>query len=407
MSVSFGWLRFLVGVSLTTTVGACGSSPRGEPFTTRDSAGVRIVTSTRPAWTDGGGWRIAPTPDLAIGAADGSDEYLLSSVWDATRLATGVIVIGVAGAHELRWYDSAGRFLKKAGRKGSGPGEFSDFADLRMWSLPSGRVAVRDIFPRVNVFDTAGGFARTIVLEAPMTASRPTLIGALADGSLLTMAWEAEGAIVPGQVTRSAVRYFRHAETGVLMTEIGRAETAPRYIHNLNGVTHFPYLPLTAEPVAVADSASMLLIRRGDPVIERLDLDGRLMARYAWQPERHPVTPEFYRRYVAADLATTTDPQQKRLYEAYYALTLPLPDSAPSSRELFVDDTRHIWVERFRFPGEVHRTWDILDPGGRWLGALSFPGRFWFHRAGGDYLLGATMDSLDVERVERYRLSRP
>jgi len=399
------WLLIL---AFTTAMGGCGATPRSDTATVRDSAGVRLVHSTRPVWTEQDAWRLDPLPNPVIGTSEGPEEYELSWIWDATRLASGGIVVGVAGAHELRWYDSAGVFIRRAGRKGSGPGEFGDVADLRMWSLPQGQVAVRDVgASRVNVFDTAGAFVRTILLQPPATASRPTLIGTFADGGLLALAWEGEGVVVPGKITRTAVRYLRYGGDGTPTNEIGRADNAPRYTHSVDRVTHFPYLPLTTEPVAVADSASVLVLRNGDPVVERYDASGRLIARYAWQPERQPVTPEFYRRYADTHLATTSDPVQKRLYEAFYALDLPLPDTAPSSTELHVDDTRHIWVERFRFPGAVERTWDILDPEGRWLGVVKFPGRFWFHRAGRDYLLGTSMDSLDVERVELHRLVRP
>jgi hypothetical protein len=59
------------------------------------------------------------------------------------------------------------------------------------------------------------------------------------------------------------------------------------------------------------------------------------------------------RQYVDEDLARTSYQPQRRLYEAYYKLDLPLPKFAPAYQNLYVDETRHGWVERYQLPGEA------------------------------------------------------
>ncbi len=398
------WAPLLAAVAASLC--GCRTPAASEWFVAYDSAGARLAISARPAWTDQTSWHLTIVPDRVIGVADGPEEYQLDWISDAMRLPSGATAVGVAGSSEVRWYDGSGTYMRRAGRRGGGPGEFNTMADLRMWPLPGGMIAISNSpLPRANVFDTAGRFVRTIPLQAAPTGARPSLIGTFADGTLLTMTSEADAGRLPGQITRSTVRYFHYSANGSVLAEIARAETAPRYVHSRRGVTHSPYLPLTVPPVATADSLSVLVLRAGEPVLERFDTSGRLIGRITWRAARNPVTPELYRRYVAASLGTLTG-DQRRLYEDYYRLELPLPEFAPSYRGILVDESRHIWLERFRNPGEADRTWDILDQEGRWLGSLNLPGRFWLHRAGNDYVLGTALDSLEVERLEVHRLSR-
>jgi hypothetical protein len=70
-----------------------------------------------------------------------------------------------------------------------------------------------------------------------------------------------------------------------------------------------------------------------------------------------------------------------------------------------MDDERRIWLERFRLPGDTGpRRWDVIAANGEWLGTVDVPPRFTLFRAGRDYVLGRTLDSLGVERVQRHRV---
>jgi len=392
---------------LVAAMGCRADIPSPAVFSVADSAGVRLATSTAPSWTPAAQWRLADTPRIVVGAADGREEYLISWIWDALLLGDGTLVVGNAGGHDVRFYDSVGHFVRQTGREGAGPGEFGAFADLRMWRLPGAELAVRDApLSRVNVFDSTGTFRRTVTFAQPDSAALPSAIGAFADGSYLAVGWEADNDRPPGQVSRPHAQYLRFDRAGRDPATLLRVEMAPHMAHELGGIRHFPYLPFTVEPQVVADSQTVLLLRRGEPVIDRYDLTGRLVERIAWSPPRRQITSELYRRLVTADVGATTDPQQKRLWQHYYDQDLPRPGVAPAYQGLYVDETRHLWVERYRLPGETERVWDVIAPDGRWLGPVKLPGRFWLHRSGEEFLVGTQMDSLDVERVQVYDLRR-
>jgi hypothetical protein len=276
-----------------------------------------------------------------------------------------------------------------------------------MWRLPDGELAVRDApLPRVNVFDTTGAFRRTVTLAPPDSAGWPAAVGAFGDGSYLVMAAEAYQGTPPGKVRSSPAYYLRYDQNGQELRHLLRADMAPHMTHGLGGAFHFPYLPFTVDPVVATDSATVLLLRGGEPIIERYDLNGKLVERIAWGAPRHRVTPELYRRLAATEVAAATDPQQKRLWQHYYEQDLPRPELAPAYQGLYLDETRHVWIERYRLPGDAVRVWDVIAPDGRWLGPLTMPGRFWLHRAGERFLVGTQMDSLDVEYVQVYDLLR-
>ncbi len=71
---------------------------------------------------------------------------------------------------------------------------------------------------------------------------------------------------------------------------------------------------------------------------------------------------------------------------------------------MLVDATSHVWLERYRLPGDTLPSWDVIAPNGRWLGAVSIPSRLRVMQVGEDFVLGRHLDSLGVERIRVHRL---
>lgn len=117
------WLFFIV--LLASACGDAGATRSAAEV--RDSAGIRIVTSARPAWGEGEGWRVSAEPSVSIGVLEGDPDYQLYQALDAARLSDGTIVVANSGTKELRFYDSSGRHIRSVGGEGGGPGEFDGF----------------------------------------------------------------------------------------------------------------------------------------------------------------------------------------------------------------------------------------------------------------------------------------
>ncbi|MDT8369964.1 MAG: hypothetical protein RQ745_12225, partial [Longimicrobiales bacterium] len=55
------WFALLAVLAASSGCDTAGGDA-GEPFTQRDSAGIAIAESRRPAWGEGEGWRLSPEP---------------------------------------------------------------------------------------------------------------------------------------------------------------------------------------------------------------------------------------------------------------------------------------------------------------------------------------------------------
>src|SRR5690606_28349256 len=107
-----------------------------------------------------------PEPILTIGEMEGAEEYEFHNVNHATRLSDGTLVVANGGSLELRFYDSTGRHIRSAGRRGSGPGEFEAITYLR--SLAGDTLLVHDARNRrVTLFAADGAYIRDFTPEGP------------------------------------------------------------------------------------------------------------------------------------------------------------------------------------------------------------------------------------------------
>ena len=138
----------------------------------RDSAGIHIIDNARPVWSAGQEWRVSPEPVVDIDGS-GGPEYEFGRVAGVVRLTDGRIVAADQQALQLRFYDSTGHHLKSVGRKGQGPGEFTDLSTVSR--LPGDTLAV-DIRMGASLFTPTGTFVRNVrfgpfppgVLQTPM-----------------------------------------------------------------------------------------------------------------------------------------------------------------------------------------------------------------------------------------------
>lgn len=120
---------------LLLALAGCDRGPaRSSGPEVRDSAGIRIVWNVGYRWPEGSGWRLSHEPLLDIGVLEDDPRYQFYQVVGAQQLSDGRIVVANSGTSELRFYDSAGRFLSASGRQGGGPGEFGGLRSLAVLS---------------------------------------------------------------------------------------------------------------------------------------------------------------------------------------------------------------------------------------------------------------------------------
>jgi hypothetical protein len=383
---------------------ACNSAgENASMFTVSDSAGAEIVVSSGPEWRGSAGWTIDPKPMLEIGVEEGEEPYQLSRVFDAMRLPDGRILVGNSSTSEIRVFDREGKFLKSVGRKGNGPGEFGELSSVRFWRLADGTLLGYDNGNlRVHHFDSTLAYQRTVRIESTKDGLRAFLQGVFGDGSWQMLALVPELKNEPGTYLRSAQQFVRFHPDGTPDTTLRRVEGRTRFVHQFGSITHFPFVPFTAEPLAVAAGEHLWIVNGGGAELEQRSLRGDLV-RIVRLTRDIPRTADVYARYVESSLASM-DSSRRAQYEHFYGLKHPLPERVPAYQAMLVDATSHVWLERYRLPGDTMPSWDVVAPNGRWLGAVAVPPRLRVMQVGADFILGRHLDSLGVERIRVHRL---
>lgn len=398
----------LTGLLLFAAFGCADRAPSASTQTTAsDSAGIRIVMAAQPPSGPPVPLLVDAAPELSIGAEAGEAEYELFRVSDAVRLSDGRIVVANSGTSELRAFDASGRFLARVGRAGAGPGEFGSYP-IRLHHVGGELLASDAEAARLHAFDSSLALIETRRFTLTPEVPRPQLRGLLADGAWLATAFDSGGALrgLPGSVitTRFAITLFD--SRGELLRRFGQFSGRPRYVNTVGETTHYPHLPLTVDAVVRPFGNRVLVVRGDRPEVELWNTDGTLSALLRWPRER-PRAAEWYPRYrelAIAGLATANE-RNRRLYGAFYAKDLPLPEYAAMYANAQVDAAQRIWLLRYWLPGdEGAPQWDVLDESGRWLGVVSTPVGLEVFHIGGDHLIGRMRDSLGVERVVLHRL---
>jgi len=381
----------------------------------RDSAGVRIAESLRPAWTPDKKWVVAQEPSLTVGRTEGEEYEVLSSVTGAIRLSDGSIAVADGGARRVRLFDRAGRHLGSYGGAGQGPGEFDVLGLIGRWRGDS--IGVWDSrLRRVTVFSRTGT-ARTLPPAVVEGMAAPAA-GWMEDGSLIvtpliTFA-EALNAR-PGEARRKT-RFIRVRPDGRVVTALvlrGREVVVKR-----SGRSYYPDPVLFGRSSYLATSASGYVAGENDTFeLRRYTSDGQLVTIIRKPGAPRPVTAGELR--IAREEAEQA--RQNGLRAAaraasggsVTALARPadlISDSPhrathPYFDGLIVDGAECVWV-REPAVGSATRSWLVFDPSGIWLGSVTIPDRLRITEIGRDYVLGVFHDELDVQTVRLYRLDR-
>jgi hypothetical protein len=83
-------------------------------------------------------------PVLELGEEDSPrPELVLTDVTSAVRLPSGKLAIANAGTSEIRYFGAKGGYLRRVGRRGEGPGDFSG-SSMYLWASGGDGLTVYD-----------------------------------------------------------------------------------------------------------------------------------------------------------------------------------------------------------------------------------------------------------------------
>lgn len=152
--------RPLVAALTAVTIAGCGPGTEGFGVLRRDSLGVTIVESTRPAWDSTDSWLVDPEPVMDLTTTGQGSAHEFFRVQDATRLPNGTYAVADRGANEIRLFTPLGVFIRAAGGPGEGPGEFDRLTSVAFHRGDS-LLAYDHWLRRVTIFELAGRGVRT------------------------------------------------------------------------------------------------------------------------------------------------------------------------------------------------------------------------------------------------------
>jgi hypothetical protein len=358
-------------------------------------------------------------PDLSIGAVNGAEELMFTSI---SHLRVGVDGKIWIFDSVLRLYDSTGKFLRQAGRRGIGPGEYERVMGLVI--LPNGNAVLWDGDRSVlRVYSSEGD---------PVTDLRVPVAHApgLADFMQNTLLYDTTGYVyLRGRTGGGSRGLIRIALDGSATDTIappgfGLKSWSASAFRDGGGtsstVDHLPEEMWTLSPlgyfvVARSDQYALHLLHPGGKVM-RIERGGEPapLADGEWDEQFESIIPSM-RRYVPNWQWTGPVPTSKphflgirvaddgRLWVQVTTASEVIPDAERPTMVRPGSSTPVPYGTRFR----QALVYDVFAPSGEFLGRIPVPPRASLLAMRGNHIWARTLDADDVQTVIRFRIEPP
>jgi len=398
---------------LTVCTGsACSEAefPQEWGGTMLDSAGMRVVHNPADGlWGEGEAWTVTET--LRIGEDHVDPNYLFGEIAGVAVAPSGSIFVLDRLAADVRIFSDIGEHIRTVGGRGQGPGELSGNAS-GIFRFDDERMVVPDLGnQRINWFDFDGNVTGSV-------------LSSLQTG--FPVRWGSDGArrVV---VQRRAMGFNRDEELAAgdplsLIDEDGAERTLlmlplAKTVRMEGARPRFTYFE--TEPSWHMGPTGTL--RSGMTQKYRIEVrtDGVLHTLITKEMEQQAVTEEdrsAFAELMRAALSRSGVPGERAtvlVQDLEFGPTFPAFNQimeGPFGTTLVqgVQDVRE--MESLDLSEELSRRlgapdWDVFDPTGRYLGALTFPDRFTPITWVGWSVLGRWLDDLDRHHLVRLEIS--
>lgn len=393
-------------VALAAAAFGAGCDAGGDPpleRATYDSAGVRIVQRPSAHWPASGAWTLDHRPSTVIRSGLGDSGTGLFRVAGALRLSDRRIVVGNAGSHDLLFFDTAGTLLRQVGGEGEGPGEFRAISGIARYRGDS--IAVHDAaLARVSIFDSGGGYGRSITLVGTPASSALALAGALPDGGLVFTTFEWIETREPRRMPGAVLRW---TADGASADSIATFPGPEVYWLSLPGFPPGPRLRPFGPTTSVVVDSDRIHIALGDqPEVRTFSLAGELTRILRTDHPRLPVTAEMRDRFARDRIEAAPTPRAREVREYEHRRgRIDFPQRLPAFGTALISDGC-LWIEEYRPPDSDGARFSIVGPDAELRGTIELPAGLRPLDLGSDFLLALALDSLGSERVQLHRLDR-
>lgn len=341
--------------------------------------------------------QIATSPRVRIGASE-AQNALLTAVVGSTRMPDGRIVVANRGDYTLLEFDAQGALKRQVARKGRGPGEV--FYPL--------------FFMRCGASLFVGDIEadRTLEFSADLSVKRTFRFAGQSyrracneSGRFVHMGWE-RSTDMRGGPFRGTTQYWVSGPDSLPGKPLGTLAGSERF-----GVTdggkvrgtgplvlgREPFVAIGAQTayVALADSLHILAFA--------FDGAARPALRASYTPVRS--TAADVDAAIEARIAQIGEQARPRVTQEFR--DMPRPATLPATRDILVDATGAVWVQRYPRAGAHSVAWSVFASSGAVLGQLELPAALVVHEIGRDYVLGLYVDAdTGQPEVRMYALTR-
>lgn len=360
-------------------------------------------------------WKVDTASAVRIGAASaGSPEHLFSNVRHVARLSDGRIAVVDGASAEVRWFRADGTLDRRAGGRGSGPGEFELVRGAAL--LPGDTLVLFDPrnqrLTRLDPGGTPAGIQR-LELGSPTEVALDPLDGDRLLAAVRSPQFNFGGAEY--NLTRDSTFILLVAsETPpdtLLRLDGGEAVTWVDYVGDRPQSTMQMGLPFAEATLVGAVEGRVVVARTGEGRVTILATDGSVIASGSPRVvEPVPISGELRERYLQhaverAVAARAPEAMARAGAEGTLAL-LPAGRTLPAWDRLRIDEAAgQIWLRGFTLPWDGGpANWTILDDQGRLLARVATPAGLEVMHVGGGWVSGVTRDGLGMEYVESYRV---
>ena len=340
-------VAFLLGIGAASPSGLPAQSPR-----VKEIDGVRIVeTSSRR--TASVAFRLAATPTIDFGGLKRNieDEFTANGGYlRSVRLSDGGHAI--IDETRIRFYDKSGKQFKVTGRKGGGPGEFSQIAGI--CRTRGDTLVVNDPSNgRATIVDRKG----TVIRELPVgRVDLPWFGGCFDDGTFVVTQ-----SIPTFDGKSGSMKVVRHRLDGGIVGTLGPfwSSSHNRFITDnasvvVSGSRLYLGDPRKSEVKVYNPQGKLISIIRTDDPIETISA-----------ADRSGMKPLMWAR-MGSDAASAAIADEK-------ARMAPKPTDWPSYGRIAVDPAGRLWIEDYHRSQFDPYVYTGFDRDGRLLGKFVLP----------------------------------
>lgn len=395
-------------VFVTTACDSPRSAPVGDSSLVleEDSASIRILTDGRSEESISTVSLAETIPTVEIGAVEGEEPYLFSSVGSVVLLPNRDVAVVDEGTAEVRVFDSTGAFVRTIGGIGDGPGEFRRLTAL--YRVASDTIVGWDQSSSRLTWLTLRGEPQETKRVDETPSPWPPQVEVLKSGAALVT----EHLVDPRTESEPGV----YARADSLVARIGTESDVADTVGRFAGVDRAQVVRSLGSGMVLVDNVEIpfgyrtFIRAHGDRVIvarsERFELkifnaSGELEEIWRAPGIEREITADDVdargTRFAVESGRSDADDEYRQLLEHF-----PPPRTIPAFAEVLSGQDGTVWLAEYQLDPGGQRNWWVLGSDGLRIGRVKVRADLDVRSVANGVVLGVMTDELGIERVHRY-----